>query len=76
MTSSTRRLSPTENGGTLAGHREPAQASLDTTELRRILAAYLEPFDEWSPYGIACWSCLVHCHERLEVICLKIRGSG
>ena len=49
MTSSTRRLSPTENGGTLAGHREPAKASLDTTELHRILAANLEPFDELEP---------------------------
>ena len=49
MTSSTRRHSPTENGVTLAGHREPAQASLDTIELRRILAAYLEPFDELEP---------------------------
>ena len=49
MTSSTRRLSPTENGGTLAGHGEPAKASLDTIELRRVLAAYLEPFDELEP---------------------------
>ncbi len=49
MTSSTRRLSPTENSGTLASHREPAKASLDTIELRRILAVYLESFDELEP---------------------------
>ncbi len=49
MTSSTRIPSPTKNGGTLASHREPANASLDRTELHRILAAYLEPFDELEP---------------------------
>ncbi len=49
MTSSTRRLSPIENDGASASHREPAKASLDTIELRRILADYLEPFDELEP---------------------------
>ena len=49
MTSSTRLPSPTKNGGTLASHREPAKASLDTEELRRSLAAHLKPFDELEP---------------------------
>ena len=49
MSTSTRIPSPTKDGGTLASHREPAKASLDTTELHRILAAYLEPFDELEP---------------------------
>jgi len=49
VTSSTRIPSPTKNGGSLASHREPAKASLDTIELRRILAAYLEPFNKLKP---------------------------
>ena len=49
MSTSTRIPSPIRNGGTLASHREPANASPDTTELRRTLAAYLEPFDALEP---------------------------
>ncbi len=46
MTSSTRRPSPTRHGATSPRHRGIGESSVDTTELRRILAAYLEPFDE------------------------------
>ena len=49
MTSSTRRLSPTENAGTSPRSHGITQSSVDTTELRRILAVYLEPFDELEP---------------------------
>jgi len=49
VSTSTRIPSPIENSGTLASHREQAKATPDTTELRRMLAAYLEPFDELEP---------------------------
>ncbi len=51
MTSSTRLPSPTRNrnGETSPSRSEFGEASTDTTELRRILAAYLEPFDELEP---------------------------
>lgn len=46
MTSSTRRLSPTENAATSPGSRGLGESSVDTTEPSRTLAAYLRPFDE------------------------------
>ncbi len=49
MTSSTRLPSPTNHGETSPGHHGLGESSVDTTELRRILAAYLEPFDELEP---------------------------
>ena len=49
MTSSTRIPSPTRKGETSPGHRGFGEPSVDTTELHRILAAYLEPFDELEP---------------------------
>ncbi len=49
MTSSTRRPTLTRRGETSPRHRGLGESSVDTTELRRILAAYLEPFDELEP---------------------------
>ncbi len=49
MTSSIRLPSPTRHGETSPRHRGLSESSADTTELRRILAAYLEPFDELEP---------------------------
>ncbi len=49
MTSSTRIPSPTKNHGTGPSQSEPGESSLDTTDLRRILAAQLQPFAEWEP---------------------------
>ena len=49
MTSSTRLPSPNKNGGNLASHRAPADASLDRTEPLGILAAYLQPFEKLEP---------------------------
>ncbi len=49
MTRSTRLPSPTRHGETSPRHRGLGESSVDTTELRRILAAYVEPFDELEP---------------------------
>ena len=49
MTSSTRRPSPARRGETSPRHRGLGESSVDTTELRRILAAYLEPFNKLEP---------------------------
>lgn len=49
MSSSTRIPSPTKNHGTGPSQREPGESSLDTTDLRRILAAQLQPFADWEP---------------------------
>ena len=49
MISSTRLPSPTRHGETSPRHRRLGESSVDTTELRRILAACLEPFDELEP---------------------------
>ncbi len=46
MTSSTQIPSPTRQGETSPKHRGLGESSIDTTGLHRILAAYLEPFDE------------------------------
>ncbi len=47
MTSSTRL--PSRHGETSPRHRGLGESSVDTPELRRILAAYLQPFDELGP---------------------------
>ena len=49
MSTWTRIPSPTKNGETSPRHRGVGESSVDTTELRRILAAYLQPFDELAP---------------------------
>lgn len=46
---STRLPSPTRHGETSPSHRGLGESSIDTTELRRILAAHLKPFDELEP---------------------------
>ena len=49
MTNSTRHPPPTRHGETSPRHHGFGESSVDTTELRRILAAYLEPFHELEP---------------------------
>ncbi len=49
MTSSTRRPTLTRHGETSPRHRGLGESSVDTPELRRILAAYLQPFEELEP---------------------------
>ncbi len=49
MTSSTRPPSPTRHGETSPSRSALGESSLDTTELRRILADYLEPFADLEP---------------------------
>ena len=49
MTISIRIPSHSKDGGTWRSDRDLGESSLDTTELRRIFAAYLEPFAELAP---------------------------
>ncbi len=49
MTNSTRLPSPTRHGERSPRHRRLGESSVDATEERRIIATYLEPFDESEP---------------------------